>query len=148
MSTCCRQLNITFDGEVLPHHSHFSGLYNMMSSRPVLYRNTILKLYITKDYSENWVVSVYIMSELLIPIFLFFYNYKDFNVSIKTRWVHSRMESTPSCIVTTAKDICKCVRTNADGKCGIGIRLCGKWTTQCISLVKVLSLLPNTFCQS
>ena len=57
-TSCCRKIIISFKGQWQPHHKHYSGTFHMISSRPLLYKNNKLQLYITKDIFGTWVVGI------------------------------------------------------------------------------------------
>ena len=57
-SSCCSKIDISFKGPWQPNHKHYSGTFHMISSRPLLYKNNKLQLYITKDVFGTWVVSI------------------------------------------------------------------------------------------
>ena len=57
-TNCCEAIKISFKGQWLPYHKHYEGTYHMISSRPLLYKNNKLQLYVTKEVFGRWVVSL------------------------------------------------------------------------------------------
>ena len=71
---CCSSLRGKVEDVTVADHAAFFGEYNLISSAPVLYRNKISKLYITKDPRGNWVVRFKIIYKAYKD-FLYYINY-------------------------------------------------------------------------
>ena len=130
---------MNFKGQKRPYHKHFSGMYNTISSSPLVYKNNNLKLYLTKDNEQSWVVSAVWLKFNFLTLWELMQNiHSDTYLLFFSRLVLSKMEVYQMEYIVLAKLMGINAQKSVNGT--NGAKDGGKWMALCEPHVPVWTI--------